>query len=323
MSSWSSYGGRNSYWQPHSWWHQDSQQGNYRGKGGRRQREVARQMAIDAEVAKLTQGLAIAPPTFAQIVQAPPPGAHDGSEQAQDARKQAAGRIRSLVAARDALAIGDPCRKGIEDAIAQARAQNPSSGNSAPSPGQALDQAVLRTAELRVKTNTAHSQLQKAQEHFDQTKAELEAAELGLATIRSRTAGATAAAPVGDDQTTSKLLAVRQELDQLKASGFHIPPGQETLGLVLDRLWEMSGPPPATCCFQAPPDPHISWSEEADQYMQEPDDAEAEEEDEEVSDEQIREALASMPKATRRRLVRKSCVKVSAAVLKASSRSDA
>ena len=91
----------------------------------------------------------------------------------------------------------------------------------------------------------------------------------------------------------------------------------------MDRLWEISGPPPDSCSFQAPLDPHVSWADEADEDMPEPNNAAAEEEDEEPSDEQIRQAFAAMPKAARRRLVRKSCVKVSGGVLKAGSRGEA
>ena len=325
MSSWWSSDARSSSWRSSSPW--NHYQDWHRGAGPRRQRGAGRQAAIDAEIANLvqgTQGVATDLRTYAEVASPPPSRALDASKEAQEARRRNALRLKGLIASRDALLPEDPCRQGIEDAIAQVRAHAGQHGESAASPGQVLDQAVRRTAELRVKATTARSQLEKAKLHLDKTTAELAAAEVELTKARSLAAGAPTTRSVLAVEVPAQIIAVREVLSQLSAMGFQVPPGQDYLSTALDRIWEITGPAPpalpleptapvAGAQQQMPADTPPQWAdgllEDSTMLADLDQEEEEEEEEEEFSDAQIQAALARLPKGMRKRLVRKSTVK--------------
>ena len=325
MSTWWYTGGPSSSWQSSYW----SRQGPRRN-GGRKQRDTDRQAAINAEIAQLIQGTqgTQPQPTYARVVSTPPPQIFEASKDAQETRTREALSLKSLIAARDALPPGDPCRQGIEESITQARARNEQSNASVSSPGQALDHAVRHTAELRVKAATARSQLEKAQFHLDGVSSELAAAELELAKARSLAAGAPST-PAANEDTPPQIVAIRTVLAQLSASGFQIPPGQGALSQALDQMWALTGPlPPVPEAAQQatalqpshPQQQQISpdifcLTDHEDQEMEDGQSPEGEEE--EVTDEQIRCALAAIPRAVRRRLARKTKVVATGGLLKA------
>ena len=230
-------------------------------------------------------------PTFAEVVATAPKGSNstfDSSAAAIEGRRRDAARLKALISARDLSEPDDPMRGVLSNQIEELRR----SADQTQAPGQRLDEAMRRVAELKIKKCTAENELEKQRTRLNKVTDDLTAGEQEL--MAAQRAVAAPSAPLAAVGPSADPIAhLKHTLATISSSGFRLPPGNETLCTAMDFLWSALDMDQQ----QAPDAPGDAAGDVLINVC--------EEEEADPTDEEILEAFRSLAPAARRRITSK------------------